>query len=539
MPLAPGTRLGTYVIEAPLGAGGMGEVYRARDTKLDRHVAIKVLAQPFAADGERLARFEREAKTLAALNHPHIAQVHGVIEQPPALVMELVDGEDLAHRLLRGPIPLDDAIPIAQQIADALEAAHERGIIHRDLKPANIKIRPDGTAKVLDFGLAKTLDPLLVDGAADVTNSPTFTSPAMTNVGAILGTAAYMAPEQARGKPIDKRTDIWAFGAVLYEMLTGRPAFTGQTVTDVLAAVVTRDLDWRALPANTPSSVRRLLVRCLERDTKKRLRDIGDARLELDANAVGTVAPPHGERRWGLPVWTLPIAVLTPAAATAVMAFLLWPEPSARPVRRFDLQARGLRADTMRHPVISPDGQRIAWAAAASLWVRDLDRTESRMVARDVDPMHLAWSPDSREVVYFSAKRLWRVRTDGGAPVIVAEAGFPRGGFTPGAVWLPDGRIIFAPAAFESGLLVVPAQGGEFQTLFEPPEGIADFHSPSLLPDNRGVLLVVDRVEGGTDSIQVFADGRLHQLIEAKGERFEGPVYSATGHLLYERQVLA
>ena len=286
--LAAGTRLGPYEVTAQIGVGGMGEVYRARDTKLDRDVAIKVLPEAIALDADRLARFEREAKTLASLNHPNIAQVFGLehANGAHAIVMELVEGEDLSAAIARGRMPLADALPIAKQIVDALEAAHEQGIVHRDLKPANIKVRPDGTVKVLDFGLAKATEPASAQGAsagqAHASLSPTIAAPAMTEAGMILGTAAYMSPEQARGKTVDKRTDIWAFGCVLFEMLTGRTAFAGDTITDTIAAVVTREPDWTALPASLPPPLRRLLTLCFEKDPKRRLRDIGDARLEIE-----------------------------------------------------------------------------------------------------------------------------------------------------------------------------------------------------------------------------------------------------------------
>ena len=294
MALSIGTRLGPYEIVAPLGAGGMGEVYRARDGKLNRDVALKILPDAFASDPDRLARFTREAQTLASLNHPNIAHIHGLEESDPsagsgqagvrALVMELVEGEDLAVRIARGPMPLDEALPIARQIAEALEAAHGQGIIHRDLKPANIKVRADGTVKVLDFGLAKAMDPLSSSSAAAaLANSPTITNPAaMTAAGIVLGTAAYMSPEQARGKVVDKRTDIWALGCVLYEMLTGSRPFGGDDVTDTIAAVVRADPDWSKLPSDTPTAIRRLLRRCLEKDRMRRLPDAADARLEID-----------------------------------------------------------------------------------------------------------------------------------------------------------------------------------------------------------------------------------------------------------------
>ena len=295
LPLIPGgTRLGIYEVTALIGEGGMGLVYRARDTKLNRDVALKVLPDSFASDRDRLARFTREAQTLASLNHPNIAHIHGLEESGsvPALVMELVEGDDLARRIAKGALPTDEALTIARQIADALEAAHEQGIVHRDLKPANIKVRSDGTVKVLDFGLAKALAPAGAGATADVTSSPTITAAAMTHAGMIFGTAAYMSPEQAKGRPADKRSDIWAFGCVLFEMLTGKRPFDGADVSDTLAAVLRAEPDWNALPANTPRPIRTLLRRCLEKDRKRRLADAADARLELDdAPTEQPVAP--------------------------------------------------------------------------------------------------------------------------------------------------------------------------------------------------------------------------------------------------------
>jgi serine/threonine protein kinase len=335
--LATGTRLGPYEITGPLGAGGMGEVYRARDTKLGREVAIKILPAALAADRERLARFEREAQSLAELNHPHIAQVYAFesVATPAAadaapfhaLVMELVEGPTLADRLAQGPLPLAEALPLARQLAEALEAAHEQGIVHRDLKPANIKVRDDGTVKVLDFGLAKAMEKAsgagLQASGTGFAHPPTITSPAaMTRAGVVLGTAAYMSPEQARGKPVDRRTDIWAFGVVLYEMLTGRRAFDGETVSDAIAAVLQTETDLTRLPPETPAPVRRLLERTLRKDARQRLRDIGDARLVLDeviagAPGVEALAPPESRapRRW---------AVATPWTLAALLARRRW-----------------------------------------------------------------------------------------------------------------------------------------------------------------------------------------------------------------------
>jgi serine/threonine protein kinase len=304
MTLVAGTRLGPYELVGAIGAGGMGEVYRARDTKLNRDVALKILPDIFAADPERLARFQREAQVLASLNHPNIGAIYGLEESNGvrALVMELVEGPTLAARIATGPIPLAEVLPIARQIADALEAAHEQGIIHRDLKPANIKVREDGTVKVLDFGLAKAMEPA-AGSSPSVSQSPTFTTPAVTEAGMILGTAAYMSPEQARGKTIDKRTDVWAFACVLFEMLIGRAIFTGETISDTIAAILEREPEWGALPAETPAGIRQLMQRCLDKDPRRRLRDIGDARIEIDdvqsgSQPDGRVAQvPAGSRR--------------------------------------------------------------------------------------------------------------------------------------------------------------------------------------------------------------------------------------------------
>ena len=328
MALTPGSRLGVYEVTAPIGEGGMGEVYRARDTKLNRDVALKVLPDAFAADPGRLARFEREAQTLASLNHPHIAAIYGLEESGgvSALVMELVEGEDLSQRIARGAVPLDEALPIARQIAEALEAAHDRGIIHRDLKPANVKVRLDGTVKVLDFGLAKAMEPLAA-ASASAPMSPTLTTPAMTQAGMILGTAAYMSPEQTRGKVVDKRADIWAFGCVLYEMLTGQRAFRGDDMSDVIASVLRDTPDLQALPETTPTTVRRLLDRCLERDPRLRLRDIGEARVVLsDSSTQDSMRNPttdgatHVRRgRLALMPWFVAAAILIMAMGALVV----------------------------------------------------------------------------------------------------------------------------------------------------------------------------------------------------------------------------
>ena len=404
MPLPAGTRIGPYEIVAKLGAGGMGEVYRAHDAKLNRDVAIKVLPDLFATDPERLARLTREAQTLAALNHANIAHIYGV--EGHALVMELVEGEDLAEHIARGPIPLAEALPMARQIANALEAAHDQGIIHRDLKPANIKVKPDGTVKVLDFGLAKALTEDSGLRTQDVSNSPTLTARA-TQMGMIIGTAAYMSPEQARGKSADRRADIWAFGLVLYEMLTGRRAFEGQEISDVLAAVLRQDIDWTPLPAGTPSSVRRLLRRCLEKDPRKRLSAIGDARLELDEPEPVTPVPaspaPPARPSIGARLWPAIAGVVL----TAAVAALLWPRPTAVAPDGLSRLAILPPPGAELYPdstgvAISPDGTMVAFVVGSvnqsisQLWVRSLDSSIARKLDDTEGALLPFWSPDSR-----------------------------------------------------------------------------------------------------------------------------------------------
>src|SRR5688572_17107655 len=340
MAIGPGSRLGPYEITALIGEGGMGKVWRAHHTGLKRDDALKVLPDAFASDPDRLARFQREAQVLASLNHPNIAHVHGLERSDgvQALVMELVEGPTLADRIARGPLPVDEALAIAKQIADALEAAHEQGIVHRDLKPANIKLRPDGTVKVLDFGLAKAIESTATR-ASDATASPTITSPAMiTGVGMILGTAAYMSPEQARGKAVDKRSDIWAFGAVLYEMLAGKRAFPDDEAADVLVAILSKDPDWTVLPSDTPEFARRLLRRLLQRDRRRRLADIADARLELDDGMHATAGdgnraqPAQVERRRGLPWLVAGVCVVIAAVSALVaMRYVRENSPDIRP----------------------------------------------------------------------------------------------------------------------------------------------------------------------------------------------------------------
>ena len=428
MPLTPGTTLGPYEVLSAIGAGGMGEVYKARDTKLDRDVALKILPDAFVNDPERLARFQREAKVLASLNHPNIAAIYGLEDEgdSPALVLEYVEGPTLQDRIAKAPIPLDEALPIARQIAEALEAAHEQGIIHRDLKPANVKVKDDGTVKVLDFGLAKALQPELSD--LDAANSPTMTmTAAATKMGVIMGTAAYMSPEQARGKTVDKRADIWAFGVVLYEMLTGRQAFGGDNVTDTLASVVRAEPDWNNLPADTPSGTRRVLRRCLRKDPRERLRDVGDARLELvdtEEATVTTVVPRRAS-------WRLWRSVAALALLIASYAAGVWRSGTEDRAVEWHGELLGGPAFALG-PRVSPDGQMLAFEAMVNgLTQVGIMRLQSGQWTTLTDDrsgglvQDVAWSPDGSSV-YFDRvldvpRGIYRVQVLGGEPRLVLD----------------------------------------------------------------------------------------------------------------------
>ena len=468
MGLTPGTRLHAYEITAAIGAGGMGEVYRARDTRLGRDVAIKVLPSDVAIDTDRLVRFEREAQILASLNHPNIAAIYGVEDAAgvPALVMELVDGPTLADRIVSGPIPIDDVLPIARQIADALEAAHEQGIIHRDLKPANIKVRPDGAVKVLDFGLAKALDPAASHGGSAM-NSPTVSMHA-TRAGIILGTAAYMAPEQARGKALDRRVDIWAFGVVLYEMLCGTRLFGGEEISDTLALVLTNEPDWTALPANTPQPIHRLLRRCLDKDPKRRLASASDARLEIaDAlrEPVDHAVRPAPTAVRSVRLWQT-IAALVTLVAVVLLAWMFRPS-ALEPVNRVDVPLpEGLtRGDYI---AVSPDGRKVVLVAGppSGLWLRDLGSLEWRRLPGTEGGQNPFWSPDSRYVAFVVGAQLKKVDTTGGPPETVCTV--------PGTVvasgsWNRDGVIVFGSWGGGSGgpLWRVSQAGGTATALTE------------------------------------------------------------------------
>ena len=543
MSLEPGTSLGPYEVVTKIGEGGMGEVYRARDTKLDRDVALKVLPQAFTEDPDRLARFEREAKVLASLNHPNIAAIHGLEESEgtKALVLELVEGPTLADRIKQGAMPVDEALPIAKQIAEALEAAHEQGVIHRDLKPANIKVRDDGTVKVLDFGLAKALD---TSPEGDPSQSPTLTA-AATQMGVIMGTAAYMSPEQARGKPVDKRADIWAFGVVLYEMLTGTRPFRGDDVSQTLAQVIERDPDESALPSRTPMSLRRLLRRCLHKETTRRLRDIGDARLELGEeraapeNELSELAK-RGARRerlaWAVASMAVVAALVTitfvrsergPDELVAYRTSVLLPEDvtmGANPASRFAL---------------SPDGTLLAFSATDSagqsrLWVRSLNTPTALPLEGTEGAFYPIWSPDGRFLAFqgsgSSGLALLRVAAGGGPVVTICETSGLAGG-----TWNQDDVILFSSPG--TAVQRVSASGGVPSAVTVPDtEGGGTFHrEASFLPDGRHFLYVATGVDRGGGGASLYV-GSLDPDEPSKRLLEDGSnAHYANGHVFFAR----
>ena len=538
MQLAVGTRLGPYELVSPLGAGGMGEVYRARDTQLNRQVAIKILPELFALDPDRVARFTREAQTLAALNHPNIAHIYGLEAtsgSTRALVMELVDGEDLSVVIARKPVPIADALPIARQIAEALEAAHELGIVHRDLKPANIKVRPDGTVKVLDFGLAKAMDPDPVAQGFSPAQSPTLTARG-TQLGVIIGTAAYMAPEQAKGRVVDKRADIWAFGVVLYEMLSGRRAFDGDDISTTMAAVLMREPDMTALPAGTPERVRNLIARCLVKDPKQRLRDIGDARLLLgdkEDKAPTAVAAPVAKRPFPARL-LVPTALVLFAFAGLALA-LSYASASPTPAVSAHLSiALPPGEQVTAVPAISPDGGTIAYAAGRTretsrLYVRAMDSFAARAIDSSDAAQGPFFSPDGRSVAFFASGKLWRAAVAGGAPTAIATATRPWGG-----TWCTDGTIVFVPT-LNNGLWRVPENGGTPVQLTKPNGAGAGYgHTyPIRLPGTDDLLF---SFWGQTFYTAVFSPKTGTWRAATPGKSIGGAtaigVYTENGYLL-------
>ena len=539
-----GRQFGSYEVVAKLGEGGMGEVYRARDHKLNRDVALKILPDILAGDPDRLARFQREAQVLASLNHPNIAAIYGL--EADALVLELVEGPTLADRIAAGPIPVQEALAIARQIADALTAAHDAGVIHRDLKPANVKVREDGTAKVLDFGLAKALSPDAGLGTQSSQNSPTLTAHA-TAMGTIIGTAAYMAPEQARGKSVDRRADLWAFGVVLYEMLTGRRAFQGAEVTDVLAAVIRDTPSLDALPRETPASVRRLLHRTLEKDRSRRLDSMTAARLELDdvePSAQAAVTGPAPASRWRLALVALIAAIAGAMAAAGAVWRAMQPAPTV--IQRLTITPTtdaAIAIETNHNDVaLTPDGTRLVYFSRAGtenqMVVRRLDSFEPTVLRKlGEDPRSIVISPDGQWIAYQSGAptgsgaALYKAPLAGGSPVrltgIVSNMR--------GASWSADGHaVVFATVARETGLFRIAAGGGEPEllTAADPKQDELDHLWPHLLPDSRHALFTIARPNGSFDVALVSLDTKTWKVLLKEGTF---PRYVKTGHIVFAR----
>ena len=533
-----GTKLGHYEISTLLGKGGMGEVWRARDTKLGREVAIKTLPEEFAKDADRLARFEREAKLLASLNHPNIAAIHGFEEDNGThfLVLELVEGDTLGDRVKRGAIPVEESLKLALQIAEALEAAHEKGVIHRDLKPANIKVTPDGKVKVLDFGLAKAFEGDAAE--ASVSNSPTL-SMAATQQGVILGTAAYMSPEQARGENADQRADVWAFGVVLFEMLTGHGTFDGRTVSDVLAGVLRADPEWNALPASLHPRVRSLLERCLAKDLRSSYTGIGDARVDIEdvlADPAGILVKPVADGVPAAPqsklLWLAGMLLTLIIGGAAV--WLLQPT-GALPIIRFDYELpEGIEFSATGRQVvaISPDGQQFLYNAQGGVYIRTMDGLEARLIAGIGEVVGPVFSPDGQEIAYTefpmnAGGRLMKVAATGGAPIVLAESVSSNFGKS----WELDGTILFAGS---DGIWQVSENGGTPVQLISIQEDELAYGA-QLLPGGEWVLFTLASGTGATRWDE--ADVVLESV--SSGERrvlWQGGSdarYVPTGHLIY------
>jgi len=530
-----GQTLGHYEIKSLLGEGGMGQVYRAHDQKLGRDVALKLLPDEVSRDPERLARFEREAKVLASLNHPGIAALFDLenIDGRVFLTMELAEGEDLSRRLQRGPVPVAEALGLALQIAEALEAAHAKGIVHRDLKPANVMVLENGRVKLLDFGLARAYQG--DEASGDPTTSPTITA-AMTRQGVILGTAAYMSPEQARGKSVDKQTDVWAFGVLLYEMLTGQRLFDGETVSDSIGAILHKGPDWALLPEATPRPVRRLLRRCLQRDRAHRLRDIGDAIVELrdeepesaDTSAAVPSVARAGGRAGRIVPWA--VAVVTIAIAAAIFLTRGGGEQTL-PLRKLTVvPIPGSDSDEANGGRLSPDGRRVAYRSEKVLWVRDLDETTPRRLsdAKGFGGWVSTWSPDSRWLAFVNDDKIWKVAMDGSAPTPICEIPL-EDRFIAGA-WDARDRIILGK--WRGGLLEVPAGGGTIRELMKAPDELVDYHALSLLPDGV-TLLGSAHLLGDSSRVDVIRDGKIIRSIILSDGSAGDASFAPSGHVVF------
>jgi Tol biopolymer transport system component/tRNA A-37 threonylcarbamoyl transferase component Bud32 len=537
MPLSTGTKLGTYEVTSHIGSGGMGEVYQAHDSKLGRDVAIKVLPEQFARDPERLARFQREAKMLAALNHPNIAAIYGLEESGSThyLVMELVPGDTLRERVAGGrPVPIEEALTIAKQIAEALEAAHnsEKGIIHRDLKPANVKVTPEGRVKVLDFGLAKAFTN---DASSEnIGNSPTL-SMAATVQGVIMGTAAYMSPEQARGKHVNKATDIFAFGAVLYELLTGKQAFHGDDVSDILAAVIRAEPDWSKLPADTPQSIRTLLRRCLKKDRHQRLQDATGIRIEIEDVLSGAASETVGPAPIGRLAFPGQMAWMVAAGALAIVAvatsWALWraTRPVERALVRLDVDLGSdvsLGSIAGADEIISPDGTRMVYVSQGRLFTRRLDQPNTTELAGTQGAYEPFFSPDGQWVAFFTTGKLQKISVEGGSAITLCNATNPRGGS-----WGEDGNIIASLSA-AGGLSRIPSAGGPPTPVSELQSGDGTHRWPQILPGGKAVLFTASpstAFDAANIEVMSLADHRRKTLV--RGGTFGR--YLPSGHLVY------
>lgn len=534
--LTIGRRIGSYEIVAKLGEGGMGEVYRARDHKLDRHVAIKILPSSVAGDAAALGRFEREAKAVAALSHPNILAIHdfGTDGATVYAVMELLEGQTLRDRLDAGPLPVRKTIEIALQIVHGLAAAHAKGLIHRDLKPANVFVASNGHVKILDFGLAKAL---VVDADASETIAarPDDTSPGM-----VVGTIGYMSPEQIKGAHVDQRTDIFAFGSIAYEMMTGRRAFARPSSAETIAAILSEDVAEVPSALAVPPPLERIVRRCLEKNPDERFHSAHDLGIALEAltdrsTSLGTSTSAAGSR-----VSALTTAMVSGIAVVVVAALALsiWSgtrasaDPPAAPVRKFHVLAQGLSSDRRQRPAISPDGTKIVFAAGDTLWIQELDQLDPRQLANSWRPYAFFWSLDSAFVGFMSEERLWKVAVSGGEPIPLARVPTTGGGAL--GVWRADGKIVFSSSAGGSGLLEVSQDGGEMQPIVGLQEGDVDFHEPTLLPDDRGYVLVLHGAQG-PDTLVAVRDGTRKEILRLPKEQILFPQYSATGHLVFSR----
>ena len=527
-----GTTISHYKVLEKIGEGGMGVVYRATDTKLNRDVALKILPEQFASDAQRMGRFQREAEVLASLDHPNIGQIYGIEDagQTKALVLQLIEGPTLAERIAQGPIPVEEALQIALQMAEGLEAAHEKGVIHRDLKPANIKITPEGQVKILDFGLAKALEGETPPDT-NLSQSPTLTA-AATQAGVILGTAAYMSPEQAKGKQTDTRSDTWGFGAVVYEMLTGNRAFEGEDVSDTLAAVLRAEVDWSRLPSDTPASVRRLLERCLNRDLRRRLGDIREARIAIEdhlADPSGGIAqlvpdavqsPPRRILPWVL------AGVVLSALITGIAVWNLKPEAPGTVTRFSHVLPVGQEfTNTVRTVVaVSPDGSRMVYVANQQLYIRVMDALDSTPIpGTEKDPAGPFFSPDGRWIGYFSRRdgQLKKLAVSGGAPVTLSDAEIPYGA----PVWGIDDMIVWGQS---KGIMSVSANGGTPEVLISDPDGFVAW--PQMLPGGSSVLFCRSLTwpVSGEVVVHSLESGEQKVLFAGFGAR-----YVSTGHIVY------